>query len=35
MLTCGVLEGTNNPYIESIVEPCVSKDKKEILAMWV
>ena len=35
MLSCGALERSNNPYIESIVEPCVSKNRKEILAMWV
>ena len=35
MLSCGALERSNNPYIESIVEPCVSKNQKEIFAMWV
>ena len=35
MLFCGALERSNNPYIESIVEPCVSKDQKEILATSV
>ena len=35
MLFCGALERSNNPYIESIVEPCVSKNQKEIFAMWV
>ena len=29
MLSCGALERSNNPYIE-IVEPCVSKNQKEI-----
>ena len=28
MLSCGALERNNNPYIESIVEPCVSKNQK-------
>ena len=27
MLSCGALERSNNPYIESIVEPCVSKKR--------
>ena len=31
MLSCGALERSNNPYIESIVKPCVSKSHKE----WV
>ena len=35
MLSCDALERTNNLYIESIVEPCVSKNQKEIFAMWV
>ena len=35
MLFCGALERSNNPYIESIVEPCVSKNQKEIFAMRV
>ena len=30
MLSCGALERSNNPYIESTVESCVSKDQKEI-----
>ena len=33
MLPCGALERSNNPYIESIVEPCVSKNQKEIFVM--
>ena len=33
MLSCGALEWSNNPYIESIVEPCVSKNEKGIFAM--
>ena len=28
VLSCGALERSNNPYIESIVEPCVSKNQK-------
>ena len=35
MLSCGAFDGSNNPYIESIVEPCISKNQKEIFAMWV
>ena len=35
MLCCGALEKSNNPNIESIVEPCVSRNQKEIFAMWV
>ena len=35
MLFCGGAERSNNPYIETIVEPCVSKDQKEIVATWV
>ena len=35
MLFCGGVERSNNPYIGSIVEPCVSKDQKEIFATWV
>ena len=36
MLYCGdALERSNNPYIESIMEPCVSKNQKEIFVMWV
>ena len=34
MLPCRALERGNNPYIESIVEPCVSKNQKGIFAMW-
>ena len=33
MLSFGALERSNNPYIESIVEPCVSKNQKEIFVM--
>ena len=32
MPSCGALEGSDNPYIESILEPCVSKNQKEIFA---
>ena len=35
MLPCGALQRSNNLYIESIVEPCVSKNQKEILTMRV
>ena len=35
MLSCGALERSNSPYIELIVEPYVSKNHNEILAMWV
>ena len=35
MLSEGALERSNNPYIESIVELCVSKNQKEVFAMWV
>ena len=35
MLSCGALERSNNPCIEAIVEPCVSKNQKSIFAMWV
>ena len=35
MISCGALERSNNPYIETIVEPCVSKNQKEIFVMWV
>ena len=29
MLYCGALERSNNPYIEQIVEPCVSKNQRK------
>ena len=32
ILSCGALE-SNNPYIESIMESCVSQNQKEILAV--
>ena len=35
ILSCVALERTNNPYIESIEGLCVSKNQKEIFAMWV
>ena len=35
MLSCDALKRSNNPYIEQIVEPCVSKNQKEILAIWI
>ena len=35
MLSCGALEWSNNPYIQSIMEACASQNQKEILAMWV
>ena len=31
MLSCGALERSNNPYIESIMEPCVYQNQTEIL----
>ena len=33
LLSSGVLERSNSPYIESIVEPCVSENLKDILAI--
>ena len=35
MLSCDALERSNNPYIESVVEPRVSKNQKRIFTMWV
>ena len=35
MLYCGVLERSNNPFKESIVGPCFSKNQKEIFTVWV
>ena len=35
MLSCGALERSSNPYIESIVGTCFSKNQKEIFAVWV
>ena len=35
MLSGGALDRSNNPYITSIVLPCVSKNQKEISTMWV
>ena len=35
MPSCGALERSNTPYIESIVEPCFSKNQKGIFAMRV
>ena len=35
MLSCGALKRSNNPYIESIVEPSVFKNQKRVFAMWV
>ena len=32
MLSCGALERNNNPYVKSIVQPCVSKNQKEIFS---
>ena len=34
MLSYGALERSNNPHIETIAEPCVSENWKQILAMW-
>ena len=35
MLSFGALERSNNLCVESIVEPCVSKNQKGIFAIWV
>ena len=35
MLSCGALERSNSPYIESFVESCAFKNQKEILRIWV
>ena len=35
MLLCRAFERSNNPYLEPIMEPGVSKDQKEILSMCV
>ena len=35
MLPYGALERSNNPYIESIVGPCFSKNQKKISAVWI
>ena len=35
MSSCGALERDNNPYVESIEKTCISKNQKEIFAMWV
>ena len=35
MVSSGAFERSDNSYKESIVEPCASKNQKEILAMWV
>ena len=35
MLSCVALERSNSSFIESIVEPCVSKSRKEIFAVLV
>ena len=34
MLFCGAYERNNNPEIDSIVEPSVSKNQKEIFPVW-
>ena len=31
-MSCGALERSNSPYIESFVESCVFKNQKEIFA---
>ena len=33
--SCGALERGNNPYVEFIEKACISKNQKEIFAMWV
>ena len=35
MLSCGALERIKNPYIDSIVEPFVPKNQKEIIELWI
>ena len=35
MQSCVALERSNNSYMESIVEPCVSKNQEGIFPMWV
>ena len=35
MLLCRAFERSNNPYLEPIMEPGVSKDQKEFLSMCV
>ena len=35
LLFCGALKRSKNPYIESIVEACVSKNQKEIFTTSV
>ena len=35
MLFYDAFERSSNPHIASIVEPCVSQNQKQILAMWV
>ena len=35
MQSCVALERSNNSYMESIAEPCVSKNQKGIFPMWV
>ena len=34
-LSSGARERSNNPYIESILGPCFSKNQKKIFAAWV
>ena len=35
MLFYGALQRSSNLYIESIVDPCLSKNQNKIFAMWV
>ena len=35
VISCGALERSDNPYIELTMKSCVSKNRKEIIAMWV
>ena len=35
MLSCGALKRSNSSSTETIVESCVSKNQKEIFAMWI
>ena len=35
MLSCGALERSDKPHVQSCVESFVSKNQKKILAMWL
>ena len=34
-ISCGALERSNKPHVQSCVESFVSKNQKKILAMWL